>query len=113
MLVPVVLVNAANAAQIDRERWVPIAQRRGIADALHHRRQIPIAARRRHNGRHDEVAGAGHELTGLFPDVVLHRDAVAWSRLEIVGRPLVQDDRRRIGRRADRRNRAKVERRDE
>ena len=97
VLVPVVLVLGAHQTEIDRKRGIPVREIGRGGDARIVWREVLVGRqpRQRDHGGHAELRGPGLQRTSLFPQVVLHRHDVTGPRLQIVGRPVVEDDRRR------------------
>ena len=93
---PIVLVDVADAAEIDREGRVPVAQVVAVGDARIMRRKRAVGGQSadRHHRRELERRRLRRQAAGILPDVVVEGDAVAGFDGEITGRPLVQHDRR-------------------
>ena len=106
MFVPVRFVHRTDPLQVHGKRRIPIVQRRRIADAGIHRRQIATPRLDRHDASHSEGGRARHQLPRLLPDVELHRQRVTRLRAKLARGPGVQHDRfvRRLNARGDRRD---------
>ena len=95
VLVPVGLVLRPHASEVDGKRGVPVVDRGRIADPRVVGGHVAIAGGDRHDGRDGELGGRRDQPPGVFPQVVVHRQAIADLRTEVPRRPLVEHDRRR------------------
>ena len=96
VIVPVGLVRRPDQLQVDRERRIPVDDVGRLGDARVVGCEVGIVggAGNRDDTGHPHLGFVGRQPPLVGPQVVLDRQRIARHGAEIVGRPLVQDDRR-------------------